>query len=218
MPCEEYWFLALDTVKSGRKSPKFRRKCCPFFSSKLETAGSSETSISFYNLHGVTSRKWNVKWMWSNYSTKLSSGIAEAGEVQEKCKLGWVWLTFLRRVAKLCPELFLLTRRMSIDFLQGGWAFFLSWRVQGFVESCSNVPMCESGPKAKLVSAWSRLAHHSSVLNLRNFSLFWAPFEKRLLASPCLSSVRPSVHMEQLGLPLDGFSWNFILVYFKKSV
>ena len=48
MSCEEYLFLALDTVKSGRKSPKFRRKCCPFFTSRLETAVSSETSVSFY--------------------------------------------------------------------------------------------------------------------------------------------------------------------------
>ena len=30
------------------------------------------------------------------------------------------------------------------------------------------------------------------------------------------SSFRPSVRMEQSGLPLDGFSWNFVFKYFSK--
>ena len=50
----------------------------------------------------------------------------------------------------------------------------------------------------------------------QEYFLFLVAFLKATVNFP-MSTVRPSVHMEQLGL-LDGFSWNFVLVYFKDNL
>jgi len=46
--------------------------------------------------------------------------------------------------------------------------------------------------------------------------LFLGTFAKQRKTIIKIRHVCPSVRMEQLGLPLDGFSWNFVYGYFSK--
>ena len=77
----------------------------------------------------------------------------------------------------------------------------------------------------RLLSLWALMAF--SRVNFSFFLRAFANCERRILASSCLSvclsvchtpclPVLPYVRMEQLGIPLDGFSWNLIFEYFSK--